>query len=162
MRYLIYVLTFILAFVLMEFAAWFAHKYIMHGSFWFLHKDHHDEGYKVLQKNDSFALFFAIPSWLCIMLGVMYGSNISIWFGSGIAAFGVSYFVVHEIFIHQRIKYFRNTDNWYLRALRRAHKVHHKKLTKEDGECFGMLLVPLKYFKEELKKSEQLTGTVNS
>ena len=139
----------------MEFAAWFAHKYIMHGSFWFLHKDHHDEGYKVLQKNDSFALFFAIPSWLSIMLGVIYGSNASIWFGSGIAAFGVSYFVVHEIFIHQRIKFFRNSDNWYLRALRRAHKVHHKILTKDDGECFGMLLVPIKYFKEEISKSNR-------
>jgi beta-carotene 3-hydroxylase len=157
MHYLLYIFSFLFAFVLMEFAAWFAHKFIMHGSFWFLHKDHHDEGYKVLQKNDSFALFFAIPSWLSIMLGVIYESNVSIWFGSGIAAFGVSYFVVHEIFIHQRIKFFRNSDNWYLRALRRAHKVHHKKLTKEDGECFGMLLVPLKYFKEEMIKANSKT-----
>ena len=106
----------------------------------------------MLQKNDSFALFFAIPSWLCIMLGVIYQSPLSIWIGSGIATFGVAYFVVHEIFIHQRIKIFKKSDNWYLRAIRRAHKVHHKKLTKEDGECFGMLLVPLKYFKEELSK----------
>jgi len=89
------------------------------------------------------------------MLGVIYQSNVSIWFGSGIAAFGVSYFVVHEIFIHQRIKFFRNSDNWYLRALRRAHKVHHKKLTKDDGECFGMLFVPLKYFKEEINKANR-------
>lgn len=152
MQYIIYIFTFLLAFVLMEFAAWGAHKYLMHGSFWFLHKDHHDEAYKVFQKNDSFALFFAIPSWLCIMLGVIYGSNISIWFGSGIAAFGVSYFVVHEIFIHQRIKIFKKSDNWYLRALRRAHKVHHKKLTKEEGECFGMLIVPFKYFRDELNR----------
>ena len=25
----------------MEFVAWFAHKYIMHGFLWSLHKDHH-------------------------------------------------------------------------------------------------------------------------
>lgn len=153
MQYLIYICTFLSAFIFMEFAAWFAHKYIMHGTFWFLHKDHHDEAHKTLQKNDSFALFFAIPSWLCIMLGVMYEAPISIWFGSGIAAFGITYFAVHEIFIHQRIKIFKKSDNWYLRALRRAHKVHHKKLTKEDGECFGMLLVPFKYFQDELKKA---------
>jgi beta-carotene 3-hydroxylase len=153
MLYLLYIFTFLFAFIFMEFVAWFAHKFLMHGSFWFLHKDHHDESHKTFQKNDSFALVFAIPSWLCIMLGVIYGSTISIMFGSGIAAFGFSYFMVHDIFIHQRIKYFRNSDNWYLRALRKAHKIHHKKLTKEEGECFGMLLVPLKYFREELRKS---------
>jgi beta-carotene 3-hydroxylase len=26
--------------------------------------------------------------------------------------------------------------------------MHHKHLDKEDGECFGMLMVPFKYFKE--------------
>jgi beta-carotene 3-hydroxylase len=153
MQYFLYISTFIFAFLFMEFAAWFAHKYIMHGAFWFLHKDHHDAGYKVFQRNDSFALFFAIPSWLCIMLGVIYHSNVSIWFGSGIAAYGVIYFIVHEIFIHQRIKYFKNSDNWYLRGIRRAHKMHHKILTKEDSVCFGMLFVPFKYFREERKKN---------
>jgi beta-carotene 3-hydroxylase len=29
--------------------------------------------------------------------------------------------------------------------------VHHKHLGKEDGECFGMLLVPMKYYREVLK-----------
>ena len=32
-------------------------------------------------------------------------------------------------------------------ALAKAHKIHHKHLGKEDGECFGMLWVPMKYFK---------------
>lgn len=152
MHYIINLLSFFAAFAFMEFAAWFAHKYLMHGILWFVHKDHHDESHKVVQRNDSFALFFAIPSWLCIMFGIIYGSSISVYFGSGIAAFGLTYFVVHEIFIHQRMKYFKNTDNWYLRAIRRAHKVHHKRLTKDDGECYGMLLVPFKYFKEEREK----------
>jgi beta-carotene 3-hydroxylase len=26
--------------------------------------------------------------------------------------------------------------------------MHHKHSGKEDGECFGMLLVPFKYFKD--------------
>jgi beta-carotene 3-hydroxylase len=67
--------------------------------------------------------------------------------GLGITFYGLIYFLIHEIFIHQRIKMFRNTKNRYLKALRRAHKIHHKHLTKEDGECFGMLIVPFKYFK---------------
>ena len=63
-------------------------------------------------------------------------------------------FLVHDIFIHQRIKWWRNTDNFYLRAIRRAHKVHHKKMDKENGKCFGMLLVPMQYFLDELKRKK--------
>jgi beta-carotene 3-hydroxylase len=31
--------------------------------------------------------------------------------------------------------------------VRRAHKIHHKNIHKQGGECFGMLWVPLKYFR---------------
>jgi beta-carotene 3-hydroxylase len=44
---------------------------------------------------------------------------------------------------------FRNANNWYARGIRRAHKIHHKHLGKEDGECFEMLFVPFKYFKRK-------------
>jgi len=66
----------------------------------------------------------------------------------GIAIYGLAYFFVHDVFIHQRIKIFKRADNTYLKAIRKAHKVHHKHLTKEHGECFGMLWVPIKYFRE--------------
>ena len=68
--------------------------------------------------------------------------------GLGIFAYGLSYFLVHDIFIHQRFKLFRNANNWYAKGVRRAHKMHHKHLGKQDGECFGMLFVPFKYFKK--------------
>jgi beta-carotene 3-hydroxylase len=42
---------------------------------------------------------------------------------------------------------FKNTKNKYLIGLRKGHKVHHKNMGKEEGECFGMLFVPFKYFK---------------
>ena len=70
-----------------------------------------------------------------------------IWAGLGILLYGLTYFLIHDVFIHQRFKWFRNSNNVYFRAIRRAHKIHHKHLTKEDGECFGMLVVPWKYFK---------------
>jgi hypothetical protein len=41
---------------------------------------------------------------------------------------------------------------YIIRAIRRAHKVHHKHMGKEQGECFGMLIVPWKYLRQELKK----------
>jgi beta-carotene 3-hydroxylase len=44
---------------------------------------------------------------------------------------------------------FRNVDNWYAKGIRRAHKIHHKHLDKEDGKCFGMLMVPFKYFQKK-------------
>lgn len=139
----------IATFVVMEFVAWSAHKYVMHGFFWNLHEDHHIIGEEhFFEKNDAFFLIFAIPSWLCIMFGVMHGGDFKMWIGIGIAAYGLCYFLVHDIFIHQRFKIFTRTDNFYLRAIRKAHKVHHKRQGKEDGECFGMLFVPLKYFKE--------------
>jgi beta-carotene 3-hydroxylase len=67
--------------------------------------------------------------------------------GLGIFAYGLTYFLVHDIFIHQRFKMFRNANNKYARALRRAHKMHHKHLGKDKGECFGMLLFPFKHYK---------------
>ena len=65
----------------------------------------------------------------------------------GIFLYGLTYFIVHDIFIHRRFKFFRNIDNKYARGVRRAHKIHHKNINKDGGECFGMLFVPKKYFK---------------
>ena len=137
----------ITTFIIMEFIAWFTHKYIMHGPLWNVHLDHHQvDKKKKLQKNDYFFLIFAIPSIMAIILGSM-NSNFLLYIGIGIALYGFAYFIVHEIIIHQRIKIFRNSKSRYIRAIKRAHKVHHKNIEKEDGESFGMLLVPLKYFK---------------
>lgn len=136
------------AFCAMEFMAWFVHKYLMHGVLWFLHEDHHqpEPGY-TFQKNDSFFLIFAIPSWLCIMLGMMNGNHASVGFGFGIAVYGIVYFLVHDVLIHRRFKWFDNINSPYFKAIRKAHKVHHKNRFKEKGTCFGLLVVPRKFFK---------------
>ena len=138
----------------MEFVAWFAHKYIMHGFLWNLHEDHHDTSLKksFFEQNDSFFLIFATPSFFGILLGSIFSIPYFVAIGFVIMAYGFCYFLVHDVFIHQRFKFLRNSDNFYFRAIRRAHKMHHKHLGKNDGECFGMLFVPFKYFKQELKK----------
>jgi beta-carotene 3-hydroxylase len=59
-----------------------------------------------------------------------------------------SYFLVNDIFIHQRFKIFRTANNRYAKALRRSHKMHHKHTGKYDGESFGMLVIPFKYLKK--------------
>jgi len=150
MIWLINIGAMILAFSLMEFVAWFTHKFLMHGGLWTLHQDHHKKDHgSVFERNDAFFLIFATPAITLFLFGVRNGiTDVRIWIAAGITLYGLAYFLVHDIFIHQRTKWLRNTDNWYFRAIRRAHKMHHKHLGKEDGECFGMLFVPFKYFKK--------------
>ena len=41
--------------------------------------------------------------------------------------------------------------------------MHHKHLGKEEGECFGMLWVPMRYFKDALKRKDgNKNTTVNN
>lgn len=133
----------------MEGVAWFTHKYIMHGLLWYFHRDHHTrDNNGFFEKNDFFFLIFAIPGSIFIMYGIEIGlANMPFWIGLGITIYGAAYFFVHDLFIHQRIKVLRKTRNRYLLGIRKGHKRHHKKMVKENGECFGMLFVPLKYFK---------------
>jgi beta-carotene 3-hydroxylase len=89
-----------------------------------------------------------------MMFGAMGGVDFRFYIGMGILFYGIAYFLVHDVLIHQRFDWFKRTDNLYFRAIRKAHKVHHKHLGKEEGECFGMLLVPIKYFKEAARYRE--------
>jgi beta-carotene 3-hydroxylase len=141
------------AFTCMEGVAWGSHKYLMHGWLWFLHKDHHRNGSGgFFERNDFFFLIFALPGMACLFWGVIGRFNWLFWIGLGITLYGFAYFLIHDIFIHQRFRWLRNSDNRYFRSLRRAHKVHHKHLDREDGECFGMLWVPFKYFRQDKKE----------
>lgn len=135
-------------FLVMEWVAWASHKYLMHGLLWVLHRDHHRGPRGKLQRNDAFFVLFAIPSWLCIMLGSMHASAVSVSIGAGIALYGIAYFLVHEIFIHRRLKFWRDTKSVYWLAVRRAHLQHHRHLEREDGECFGMLWVERRFVDE--------------
>tara|TARA_Y100000992_G_C21192429_1_gene456254 strand:+ start:115 stop:570 length:456 start_codon:yes stop_codon:yes gene_type:complete len=142
--------VFIFTFFAMEFVAWFTHRFIMHGLLWYFHRDHHTRDNKgFFEKNDFFFLIFAIPGSILIIYGIEIGLEfIAFWIGMGISFYGMAYFFVHDLFIHQRVKVLKKTKNRYLLGIRRGHKAHHKKLSKEDGVCFGMLLVPLKYFRQ--------------
>ena len=144
------ILVFFSTFLFMEFMAWFSHKYIMHGFMWNFHADHHvKRGDSWFEKNDAFFVIYAFISIGFFLLWRYDVLDIGLAIGTGIFAYGCAYFIVHDIFIHQRFKMFRSADNVYSRAVRRGHKMHHKHTCKEDGECFGMLMVPFKYFKNK-------------
>ncbi|WP_124980007.1 sterol desaturase family protein [Nonlabens xiamenensis] len=148
MQVVYWILIFVGTFWIMEFNAWWMHKYVMHGFLWNLHEDHHHKKHNSwFEKNDWFFVFYAVISIGLKLIHSIYDIWWCLPLSAGILAYGIAYFVVHDIFIHQRFKWLRKANNKYARGVRRAHKVHHKHLGKADGENFGMLVVPLKYFK---------------
>ena len=139
MRIVFWILIFLGTFSFMEFMAWFTHKYIMHGFLWSLHKDHHHKDHESWFRAERCLFYF-----LCnCRTSLIHAGAGGFWYGYplgfGILAYGVAYFFVHDIFIHQRFKLFRNANHWYAKGVRRAHKIHHKHLGKKKvnaSECF--------------------------
>jgi len=149
MEALLYILIVLAAFLFMEFMAWFTHKYVMHGFLWVLHKDHHIRDGRKIEWNDVFAVIFAVPSIFLIYLGVMNPNNYLLSIGIGIALYGFSYFMFHDVYVHQRIKILAGFSNRYLRATVKAHKEHHKPHAHYN---YGFLVAPFRYYREEFKK----------
>lgn len=140
----------------MEFVAWFTHKYVMHGILWSWHEDHHNPHHKTgfFEKNDLFFLVFAVPSFLCYLFGAITPYSWLLFVGIGISIYGLIYFLIHDVYIHRRFKWFTQLDNSFSRAILRAHGAHHAKQSKEDCESFGLLIVNPKYFKKRREWKE--------
>jgi len=146
----LFILIVLSTFGFMEFMAWFMHKYVMHGLMWYFHIDHHQpkKDY-TFQRNDVFFIIFAAPAIILILLGMNnWMTDVRFAIGIGITLYGIAYFLVHDVLIHRRFKWFEKWNNPYLRAIRRAHQAHHSHRGRFDGECFGMLIAPWKYFRE--------------
>ena len=149
MGIVVHIVVGIITFTVMESVAWLSHKYIMHGFLWTWHKDHHHKKNhdSWFERNDLFFILYASLSIGSFLLWRFELFELGLPIGIGIFIYGFTYFVVHDIFIHQRFRLFRKVNNKYAAALRRAHKMHHKHLGKDNGECFGMLVIPFKYFR---------------
>ena len=163
MIYVWYALLVPAAFCAMEAVAWLTHKYVMHGILWSLHEDHHQKDDGFFEKNDAFFLIFALPCILLFWFGVSDSIPWMVFVAAGIFLYGAAYFFVHDIVIHQRFKWLSRSENTYIRAIRWAHKMHHKHLGKEHGESFGMLFVARKYWKKVLDdKARQRQKPLNA
>jgi beta-carotene 3-hydroxylase len=128
----------ILTIVGMEAISWAMHKYLFHGPLWFIHKTHHQQKHGWFELNDLFSMLFA-----AIALGLMWLGHLKLdsrfWIGAGISTYGIIYFIFHDWFIHNRFKSFK-TNNKYLLKIRRAHKIHHKSMERDNAEEFGLLV----------------------
>ncbi len=140
-------LLFILVgFLTMEFSGWFIHKFIMHGPLWNIHKTHHTHTKGYFELNDLFSLLFGSIAILLIFLG-METLDFRFWMGIGISFYGLSYFFLHDILIHRRVKFFKKPKNGYLAGIFKAHQAHHSTRKRDGSVSFGLFIVPFKYFK---------------
>lgn len=143
---IICVLIVVGTFLLWEGVAWFTHKYIMHGVLWRWHKSHHTVHNHTLEKNDLFALVFSLPSiGLFYYFTQVHYNPYMIAVALGILAYGIFYFVFHDIIVHQRLKWRPEKKSRYLQRMIHAHYVHHSKHSREGCEAFGFLYAPRKY-----------------
>ncbi len=150
-----YILVVSGTFIVMEAVTWATHKYVMHGFLWYLHRDHHQVEPGFFEKNDLFFVIFAVPSMLLIYFGTFDNSWWMQALGFGIMAYGFAYFIVHDVIIHQRFKWFTRSNSTYVRAIRWAHKMHHKHLERHQGESFGMLYVAKRYW-DKIRRDQKL------
>jgi beta-carotene 3-hydroxylase len=144
---LMYAVLFIsIGFAVMEFSGWFIHKFIMHGPLWNIHKTHHEPSKSFFELNDLFSLLFGSIAIVLIFLGVAE-LDYRFWIGIGISFYGVLYFIIHDVLVHRRVKWFERPKNSFLLGIFRAHQAHHATNKKNDAVSFGLFIVPKKYFK---------------
>jgi len=125
----------------MELVANVTHKYVMHGSLWCLHKSHHRPRIGRFEKNDLFAIFFSVPSIFLIYLGVNEFEPL-LWVGLGMTAYGVVYFIFHDIIVHRRIHITYKPKNRYLKRIIQAHWIHHSTRERDGAVSFGFIYAP--------------------
>ena len=104
---LIYAAIILITVLTMEFVAWLAHKYLMHGWLWIWHEDHHKPHYEktgFFEKNDLFFLVFALPSMICYIIGSLHADyRWVLYIGIGISIYGLIYFLIHDVYIQQNL-----------------------------------------------------------
>ena len=148
---------FFLTIAAMEGVAYAAHRWVMHGWGWFLHKSHHEPRTGAFELNDLYAVIFAVPSFVLLLGGVQLGWWPGFtWIGAGIAAYGAIYFGFHDVIVHRRLAHRYVPRSTYMKRIVQAHRLHHVVETKEGTVSFGFLWAPKpEVLKAELKRRER-------
>jgi beta-carotene 3-hydroxylase len=144
-------ILFVLAYFFMEFVAWFSHKYIMHGFMWSFHKDHHVRNLvfnPFFEKNDIFFLIYATPAIILIIAGIAIHINSLIAIGAGITLYGLTYFFIHDVIIHNRLPLKLTFKSGYMASLIKAHEAHHFGKNVKDFKIYGLLVFPARFLKK--------------
>ncbi|UZK65247.1 sterol desaturase family protein [Sphingomonas sp. M1-B02] len=145
------ILILVATIVAMEGFAYVAHRWVMHGPGWFLHKSHHEPRTGNFELNDLYAAIFAVPSIVLLLGGVHLGWWPGFgWIGGGIAAYGAIYFGFHDVIVHQRLPHRYVARSPYMKRIMQAHRLHHAVESKHGTVSFGFLWAP----KAEILKTQ--------
>ena len=127
----------------MEGVAYVAHRWVMHGFMWGLHRSHHEPRDGVLEANDWFAVMGAAPAIALIFAGTVLGfGSALLWVGIGVTAYGVIYFGFHDIIVHRRVPVSWVPRGRYMKRIVQAHRLHHVVETKAGTVSFGFVYAP--------------------
>lgn len=143
--------------IFMEGFAYAAHRWLMHGPGWFLHRSHHRPRHGNWEWNDLYAAIFAVPSILLVVGGLHLGWWPGFaWIGAGVAAYGAIYFGFHDVIVHRRMPTRYLPRSAYMKRIVQAHRLHHAVETRRGTVSFGFLwaLDPAD-LKAELKRRDR-------
>lgn len=129
-------IAFVVAFVAMEGVSYAGHRWLMHGPGMGWHASHHAPPRGRFERNDLFPVAFSVvgvTAFAVAAAGLVPGWVW--WAAAGVTTYGIAYLVVHELFIHRRLRV-RVPDVAYLRWLRDSHRLHHV----DGGEPYSMLV----------------------
>ncbi len=136
-------IVFLATVIAMELFAYVMHRWVMHGPGWFLHASHHRERKGRFEANDLYAVIFALPSILLIHGGVNLGwGSWAVAVGAGIAAYGLIYFLFHDVIVHRRIAHRYVARSPYMKRIVQAHRLHHAVESRKGTVSFGFLYAP--------------------
>jgi beta-carotene 3-hydroxylase len=121
----------------MECFAWAMHKYVMHGWGWGWHKSHHEPHDNAVEKNDLYAVVFAIVPIALFTVGMWYEPLW--WIALGITIYGAIYAFVHDMLVHQRGGFRWVPRHGYFKRLLQAHRLHHAVEGREGTVSHGFL-----------------------
>ncbi len=140
------VIVAVVAFIVMEPATYAAHRWVMHGAGWVLHRSHHrarrpgkapaiqPSRAAQVEANDWFPVIFAAATIAAMALASAQPRvHLLLPVGVGVTAYGAAYAAVHDLYIHGR--FVRLPIIRPLERLRDAHALHHR----YGGEPYGML-----------------------
>jgi beta-carotene 3-hydroxylase len=134
----------VVAFAAMEPATAATHRFVMHGIGMALHRSHHRRTHGGWERNDAYPLMFAAVVCLGLWVG-FHAPRLAdlVPIGLGITAYGAAYALVHDIYIHHRLRWFGDRRPatlerrcpMALARLAAAHDLHHR----FGGAPYGML-----------------------
>jgi beta-carotene 3-hydroxylase len=129
------VLVGVAAFLFMEPVTALLHRVLFHGPGLVLHRSHHRPASRGWEANDAFPVVFAGITIALMAVGTWrpgFGPLVAV--GAGITAYGASYALVHDLYIHRRVPILPERVA-LLEPLREAHRIHHL----YGGAPYGML-----------------------